>query len=62
MGTGLRKLGALIGDRVEIGSNAVLFPGTIVGRDAVIYPLCPVRGYVAEGSILKNDGRIFLRK
>lgn len=62
MGTGLRKFGALIGDRVEIGSNAVLFPGTIVGRDAVIYPLCPVRGYVAEGSILKNDGRIFLRK
>ena len=62
MGTGLRKFGALIGDRVEIGSNAVLFPGTIVGRDAVIYPLCPVRGYLAEGSILKNDGRIFLRK
>ncbi|HOY17542.1 MAG TPA: UDP-N-acetylglucosamine pyrophosphorylase [Haliscomenobacter sp.] len=62
MGTGLRKFGALIGDRVEIGSNAVLFPGTIVGRDAVIYPLCPVRGYVAEGSILKNDGSIFPRK
>jgi len=62
MGTGLRKFGALIGDRVEIGSNAVLFPGTIVGRDAVIYPLCPVRGYVEEGCILKNDGRIFLRK
>ena len=62
MGTGLRKFGALIGDRVEIGSNAVLFPGTIVGRDAVIYPLCPVRGYVEEGCILKNNGRIFSRK
>mgnify|MGYP000868015307 FL=1 len=62
MGTGLRKFGALIGDRVEIGSNAVRFPGTIVGRDAVIYPLCPVRGYVEEGCILKNDGRIFPRK
>lgn len=59
MGTGLNKFGALVGDRVEIGCNSVLFPGTIVGQDAVIYPLCPVRGFVEAGSRLKNDGIIY---
>src|SRR5208282_4403130 len=36
--TGLRKFGALLGDGVEIGCNAVLNPGSIIGRGAVIYP------------------------
>jgi NDP-sugar pyrophosphorylase family protein len=58
IGTSLNKFGALVGDRVEVGSNAVLFPGTIVGRDAVIYPLCPVRGYVEAGVLVKNDGSV----
>lgn len=60
-GTGLNKLGALVGDRVEIGCNSVLFPGTIVGKDAVIYPLCPVRGFVEAGTTLKNDGKTYPR-
>ena len=62
MGTGLNKFGALLGDHVEIGCNAVLFPGTIVGRGAVIYPLCPVRGFIEAGSIAKNDGRVYPRE
>ena len=59
IGTGLNKLGGLVGDFVEIGCNAVLFPGTIAGRKSVIYPLCPARGYVPERYILKNDGSLY---
>ena len=56
--TGIRKIGAMIGDWVEIGCNAVCNPGTIVGRHATIYPTCNVRGLVPEDSILKNTGEI----
>jgi NDP-sugar pyrophosphorylase family protein len=61
MGSGLNKFGALLGDHTEIGCNAVLYPGTIVGREAIIYPLCPVRGFIEAGSILKNDGQLYPR-
>lgn len=60
-GTGLNKFGSLVGDHVEVGCNSVLFPGTIVERDVVIYPLCPVRGYIQSGSTLKNDGQVYSR-
>ena len=56
--TGIQKIGAMIGDWVEIGCNAVCNPGTIVGRHATIYPTCNVRGLVPEDSILKNTGEI----
>lgn len=56
--TGRKKIGALIGDRVEIGCNAVLNPGTIIGRDAVVYPTSSVRGTVPQNSIFKADGSI----
>lgn len=56
--TGIRKIGAMIGDWVEIGCNAVCNPGTIVGRHATIYPTCNVRGLVPADSILKNTGEI----
>lgn len=56
--TGLRKFGALIADGVEIGCNAVLNPGTIVGKNSRIYPLSMVRGLVEENSIHKNTGEI----
>lgn len=60
--TGLRKFGALIGDRAEIGCNAVLNPGTIIGRDSVVYSLTTARGIIPERHILKNDGRIIKRR
>ncbi|NMA61459.1 MAG: UDP-N-acetylglucosamine pyrophosphorylase, partial [Firmicutes bacterium] len=47
--TGLRKLGAILGDEVEVGCNAVLNPGTLIGTGSLIYPLSSVRGYVPEG-------------
>lgn len=60
--TGLRKFGAIIGDSSEVGCNTVLNPGTILGRDSIVYPLCSVRGYIPENSILKDSGEIVERK
>ena len=57
MNTGLRKFGALVGDRAEIGCNAVLNPGTVLGRNSVVQPLSCVRGLVPEESIWKTGGR-----
>ncbi len=56
--TGMRKLGAILGAQVEIGCNSVLNPGTIVGKNSIVYPLSFVRGYVPENSIFKNSGEI----
>lgn len=56
--TGLRKMGAMVGDYVEIGCGSVLNPGTIVGKNSNVYPLSSVRGYVAENSIYKNKNEI----
>ena len=59
--TGLRKFGAIIGDNVEVGCNAVLNPGTVIGRGTSIYPLSMVRGYVPPGSIYKKQGEVVRR-
>ena len=56
--TGLRKFGALVGDAAEIGCNAVLNPGSIIGRNAVVYPLANWRGVLAANSIAKNRGGV----
>jgi acetyltransferase-like isoleucine patch superfamily enzyme len=52
--TGLRKFGALLGDRCQIGCNAVLSPGSIIGRGAVIYPSLVWRGILPANMIVKN--------
>jgi NDP-sugar pyrophosphorylase family protein len=52
--TGLRKFGALVGDQCEIGCNAVLSPGSILGRKSVIYPNVTWRGILPERMIVKN--------
>jgi acetyltransferase-like isoleucine patch superfamily enzyme len=51
--TGLTKFGAIIGDRTEIGCNAVINPGTVIGRDCIIYPGASVRGVVPRAHIVK---------
>jgi NDP-sugar pyrophosphorylase family protein len=58
METGLRKFGAVVGDFVEVGCNAVLNPGTVIGRMSMVYPLTCVRGVVPPRSIVKNTGEI----
>ena len=56
--TGLKKFGAMVGDYVEVGCNAVLNPGTVMGRHCQVYPTSCVRGAVPENSIWKNDGTV----
>src|SRR6201987_1090360 len=51
--TGLRKFGAIIGDRAEIGCNTVISPGSIIGRNSLVYPLTHFGGVLPENSILK---------
>jgi len=51
--TGLKKFGAIIGDRAEVGCNSVLSPGSIIGRDTVLYPGSQWRGVAPAGSIVK---------
>ena len=54
--TGLKKMGAMLGDLVEVGCNSVLNPGTVIGRESNIYPLSSVRGVVPSHSIWKTGG------
>ncbi len=56
--TGLRKFGALVGDRTDIGCNAVLNPGSIIGREAIIYPNVNWRGILPAGMIAKNQAQV----
>jgi NDP-sugar pyrophosphorylase family protein len=56
--TGLRKLGALVGDMSDVGCNAVLNPGSILGRGSVVYPCTNWRGYLPPQHIAKNRATI----
>ena len=56
--TGLKKMGAMLGDNVEVGCNSVLNPGTVIGRNSNIYPTSMVRGYVEADSIDKRQVEI----
>ena len=60
--TGLKKFGALLGDYAEIGSNSVINPGSIIGRESIVYPLTSVRGWIPEKQILKNTGEVIARR
>lgn len=54
--TGLKKVGAMLGDNVEVGCNSVLNPGTVIGRNSNVYPTSCVRGMIPENHIFKNNG------
>ena len=58
METGLKKMGAMLGDFVEVGCNSVLNPGTVIGRHSNVYPLSMVRGVVPERHIFKRPGEV----
>ena len=60
--TNLKKFGAMVGDEVEIGCHAVLCPGTIIGKNSIIYPLSMVRGTVKEESIYKDKDNIIKKE
>ena len=60
--TGLRKLGAILGDYAEVGCNAVLNPGTIIGRNSIIYPNVSWRGILPANMIAKNKASVNKKK
>ena len=60
--TGIKKVGAMLGDFVEVGCNSVLNPGTMIGRHSNVYPTSCVRGVIHENSIHKNDGTVIEKK
>ena len=60
--TGIKKIGAFLGDNVEVGCGSVLNPGTIVGRESNIYPLSSVRGFIPAGSIYKKQGEVVTKR
>ncbi|MBM3875581.1 MAG: UDP-N-acetylglucosamine diphosphorylase [Verrucomicrobia bacterium] len=58
MDTGLRKFGAMLGDRTDIGCNSVLNPGSVIGRGSVVYPTTNWRGVLPPDSIAKNKAPV----
>ncbi len=56
--TGIKKIGAMLGDYVEVGCNSVLNPGTIIGPHSNVYPVSCVRGVIPPNSIYKSGGDI----
>ena len=56
--TGQKKMGAMLGDYVEVGCNSVLNPGTVIGRESNVYPTSMVRGVVPPHSIYKSKTEI----
>ncbi len=62
METGLKKMGAMLGDLVEVGCNSVLNPGTVIGRESNVYPLSCVRGVVPAHSIWKTGGVVVSKR
>ena len=60
--TNLKKFGAILGDFAEIGCNAVLNPGTVIGRNSNVYPLSMVRGVIPPKSIYKNKNEIIKKE
>ena len=60
--TGLRKLGAIVGDNAEIGCGAVLCPGTVIGKRTTVYPLTLARRCYPADSIVKQDGTVIRKR
>lgn len=60
--TGLLKMGAIIGDYVEVGCNCVLNPGTLIGKNTSIYPLTSVRGVIESNKIVKSGAFTIIDK
>ena len=56
--TGLTKFGAIVGDRTEIGCNAVINPGAVIGRDCMIYPTTNFRGVLPSGTVVRASQQL----
>lgn len=60
--TGLRKMGAILGDHADIGCGCVLNPGTVVGKNTSVYPLTALRGVIPADCIVKSADNIVKRQ
>lgn len=60
--TGLKKMGAMLGDRVEVGCNSVLNPGTVIGHDSNVYPTSCVRGVIPANHIFKAQENVVIKE
>ena len=60
--TGLLKLGSIVGDKAEIGCGSVLNPGSVIGKNCVVYPLVSIRGYIEENHIVKDKDTIIKKR
>ena len=60
--TGIKKVGAMLGDFVEVGCNSVLNPGTVIGRNSNVYPTSCVRGVIPANSMYKTGGKIATKR
>ena len=60
--TGIKKVGAMLGDFVDVGCNSVLNPGPVIGRNSNVYPTSCVRGVIPANSIWKNNGTVVEKK
>ncbi len=60
--TGLRKMGVLLGDFTEVGSNSVIYPGSIIGKRCIIYPLSRVFGIIPEDSYYYSENNFVKRR
>ena len=57
MDTGLRKFGAILGDNTDVGCNAVLNPGSVIGRNSLVYPNLSWRGFLPANMIAKHKAK-----
>ncbi|MBR2965366.1 MAG: UDP-N-acetylglucosamine pyrophosphorylase [Clostridia bacterium] len=60
--TGLRKVGAILGDHADVGCGCVLNPGTVIGKNTSVYPLCALRGVYPEDCIVKSPDNVVKRR
>lgn len=62
MQTGLRKVGAFLGDGADVGCSCVLNPGTVIGKSTSVYPLVALRGVYPEDCIVKSPETVIKRR
>jgi NDP-sugar pyrophosphorylase family protein len=60
--TGLRKVGAFLGDGAEIGCGCILNPGTVIGKGTIVYPNNSLRGVFGEQMIVKKQTMIVKKR
>jgi len=56
--TGFRKMGAILGNDVELGCNSVTSPGTILPPSSLVYPAVSIKGAFLKKQIFKSSNLV----